>query len=363
MTVPCNLPDYVERGGEQVWRAPYRASDTTLLGLVLPADQAAIDLLLQRDLVGPSGGQLDYRCAHANVVVICADITRMASTDKVGATHGWIHEREVSLWCLVADKTAGEKLVWYLPYLFADGGHPVAGGREVYGYPKAIGFFDKGYDALFTDKGATTTVHSVGLKAFTPQTEAVPLPMLSVTRKAGAGAPQSAFAGFAQELTQALFPGGLSVNVQIPASSGGKASATITPVNAPPPSVPGPQGPWLKPIISKLGAAALLADSDELITSMIADPQLVFLKQFRDATCPTKACYQAIVEAGLSIDPLSASYDALDPALFGVTVEDWPSHPIAKELGIPASTPLTPSRAFQATLSYDVLTGLEVWRG
>jgi hypothetical protein len=362
VTVPCNLPDYVERGGEQVWRAPYLAKDATLLGFVLPADQAAIDALLQRDLVGPAQGEVDYRSAHANIVVICADITRMQSTDPTQGTRGYMTEREVSIWCLVADKTAGERLVWYLPYLFADTGRPVAAGREVYGYAKAIGDFDAGYAPLFTTAGAKTTVRSIGLDTFSPKTVAAPLPMVTVERAGGTGKPPSALSGFAAELAQNLFGGGLSVNAAVATATTTGASAAITASASIKPSGPGPAPVWAKPTITGTKPGNLANSSSSLVADMVTNPSLVFLKQFRDATCPTKACYQAIVEAPLSIDPLSASYAALDPALFSVTVEDWPSHPIATELGIAAGTPITPARAFEAKLTYDVLTGLEVWK-
>ena len=102
--------------------------------------------------------------------------------------------------------------------------------------------------------------------------------------------------------------------------------------------------------------------ADDLIAEMVENPTLVFLKQFRDVSCPTKACYQAIVEAPLAIHLSTASYEALDPQAFTITVEEWASHPIASELGLHAGSPLTPELAFRAEFDFDIQLGLEVWR-
>jgi hypothetical protein len=68
------------------------------------------------------------------------------------------------------------------------------------------------------------------------------------------------------------------------------------------------------------------------------------------------------VEASLAVDPLTAAFEALDPTLFEITIENWESHPIATELGVPARTPLKPEAAFKATIDFDIRLGLEVWR-
>ena len=88
----------------------------------------------------------------------------------------------------------------------------------------------------------------------------------------------------------------------------------------------------------------MIESADDLIVEMIENPTLVFLKQFRDVSCPTKACYQAIVEAPLAIHLSTASYEALDEQAFTLTVADWDSHPIASELGLLPRSPLA-SRA------------------
>jgi hypothetical protein len=362
--IPQNLPDYVDRGGEQVWRPPYTARDAEVFGFVLAADQTAIDALVRRDLVTPTLGACDYRCAHANVMVTFANIGRLASGDPRDELRGYLPEREVSVWCLVAD-VAGtgptSRLLWYLPYVFTDSGQTVATGREVYGYPKQVGTFDANYPAAL-EGGGVTTVSGLSIDPFDPKQAASPRPMILADRSPGTGA-VAAGASWAEEVA-VWFPGSLSVNAGLPFGPQPQGSATITPANAPPPAGPSVLPPWVRAVLDQLEGRALRGTAEDMIADMAAGgrPTLVFLKQFRDVECPTKACYQAVVEAPISIDPVGARYEALDPGLFRITIEDWASQPIASELGIAAGQPLTPERAFHAEFSFDIQVGLEVWR-
>jgi len=154
--IPENLPDYVDRGGRQVWRPPYMARETEVFGFVVECRREAIDRLLRRDLVEPSGGALDYRCARDRVAILFARIGRLASADHRDTLRGYVSELEVSVWCLAADVLAGGRLVWYLPYVFVDSGQAAASGREVYGYPKQMADFEPRYPERLASPGTTT---------------------------------------------------------------------------------------------------------------------------------------------------------------------------------------------------------------
>lgn len=358
MPPPSTLPTYVERTGRQVWRPPYRADAAEVVGLVLPADQQRLDALLQRDLVQPSGGALDYRSVHANVIVTLASIGRMSSGELPDSLRGYLPEKELSIWCLVADKTAKERLCWYLPYVVTDSGQTVATGREVYGYPKQLGTFDQAFPgALLT--GGDTAVSALTIDTFAPTSCATSRPLATITRKSGPGT-APAKTSWADEVLS-WFPGGFAIDVDLPFTKGGKVQATITTSGL---KLPGPSGlpPWLKPLLKSLQGEPLVGEPDELAAEMMKNPTLVFLKQFRDAACETKACYQAVVEAPIAVDPVGASFTPLDPALFTVALENWASHPIASDLGILPSTPITPTRAFHASFSFGIQTGYEVWK-
>lgn len=360
------LPDYVERGGQQVWRPPYTAKEAELFGFVVKADRAAIDRLLTRDLVEPAHNAVDYRCAHDHVVVVFAEIKRLGSGDPRDRLRGYLSEREVSVWCLAADVSAGGRLVWYLPYVFVDSGEAAISGREVYGYPKELGVFENNYlEGLRA--GGTTTVSGLAIESF--GNEAILKPMIAATRTTpGAPAPGApappASTSFDDVL--ALFADGLAVNEQLPFGPGPAASAVITPIDAPPPA-PAPLPtvpPWAaRRVLDTLSGRQLDRSPEDLIPAMVDDPTLVFLKQFRDVSCPGKACYQAVVEAPLDVHVETASYTELRPEEYKVTIKSWASHPIAAELGVGPGAPLQPVAAFRATgLDFDIRLGLEVWR-
>ena len=252
--IPHTLPDYVERGGRQVWRPPYAARRARIFGFVVPAPASSIDALLHRDLIEPAGGAVDYRCAHESVVVTFSRIEELASAEQPDSGRGWLPELEVAVWCLAADAIAGGRLVWYLPYVFTDSGQTVATGREVYGYPKQIGYFDQGFAGAL-ETGGSTAVEALAIDPFGPATSATRRPMISAVRAAGTqGMGQVAIgkAGF-DDLT-GLFAAGLGVNVRIPLGPQPAPSAVITPTGSPTPGIKGGAGPWgFGRILDRLG--------------------------------------------------------------------------------------------------------------
>ncbi len=359
MTV-SNLPEYVDRGSEQVWRPPASATDVDLYGFVIPADTAAIDAMLAHDLNLPSGNAVDYRCANPNVIVTFGSIGHEASSDPVDSGRGFIRENEASVWCLAADMNASGRLVWYLPYIFTDSQQTVSTGREIFGYPKQLGSFDVGYPAALGDCGGVTTVSGLAIDPFSPTSAATKRELLSVKRKPGPavllGAPS------VDDALDSLIPGGISVNLSVPSGPGPGPSAAITPSGSVPPATPQAATPWIKGFVNALTAPKTLLDSDTLTFDMVNGTTLVFLKQFRDITCPTKACYQAVVEAPITPHLTGIGYQQLEPSAFALTVQSWASDPIADQLGIAPRAPIQPASAFRAKLGFEIGLGLEIWR-
>lgn len=358
--VPPTLPDYVFRSGEQVYQAPYTAAGVTLDGFVLEADPDSIDELLLHTLIEPSGGAVDYRCAHPFVVVAMADIATLRSSDQPDSLRGSMTERELSIWCLIADVKADDRLAWFLPYVFCDSGQTVVTGREVYGYPKQFAWFE---DTMPIDlpAGAATSVWAGAIQTFAPTATVQPLEVGRIERTTAPLQPLATNASFVEEF-DALFPGDLSVSVAVTTSPSPSANLAITKPGGTPPPSSGTQ-PWsARRVIQGFGGPGLVAGKPSLVASMVEDPTMVFLKQFRDARCPTKACYQAIVEAPLKVDPLGGSYAAYDPAGFTVQLAGWDSHPIHQSLGLASSQPLAPERVFRAEFGFQTLLGEELWR-
>jgi hypothetical protein len=364
--VPQELPDYVELGGRQVWRPPYTARRAQVFGFALKADRHTIDVLLEEAFVEPSGGAVDYRCAHDHILVTFATIERLASGELPDSDCGFMPEKEVSVWCLAADVAAENRLVWHLPYVFTDTGQTVATGREVYGYPKQLGRFDRDYpDKLLS--GGETTVEALAIDPLQRDVCAQWCPMISAVSVAVPSEAEelareaSDTVDMVEEFARA-FPGEPRTEANRAFGPAPTPKAVIAPVDAPPPPRTSPSRPWIGRLLDTFLGRGLTGDPAELIFRMIDDPNLLFLKQFRDVTCPTKACYQAVVEAPLAVNPVGAAYAPLDPSGFTIRFEDWASHPIARDLGVEPRADLTPERAFRATLDFDIQLGYEVWR-
>jgi Acetoacetate decarboxylase (ADC) len=364
--VPQELPDYVELGGRQVWRPPYTARRAEVFGFALKADRGALDALLDDAFFEPSGGAVDYRCAHDHIMVTFATIAELASGRPPDSDCGYMPEKEVSVWCLAADAAAGDRLVWYLPYVFTDTGQTVATGREVYGYPKQLGKFAGDYPGKLL-RGGETTVEALAINPLRQDACAEWRPMISAACVAAPGAAEELDREAAdgvdmvEEFAQA-FPGEPRTESLRAVGPAPSPAAIIAPADAPPPPRTVPSRPWVGLLLDTFLGRGLTGDPAELIFRMIDDPSLFFLKQFRDVECPTKACYQAVVEAPLAVSPEGASYERLDPGRFTIRFEDWASHPIARDLGVEPRADLAPERAFRATLNFDIQLGYEVWR-
>src|SRR5262245_28670626 len=144
-------------------------------------------MLVRGDLVAPTGGILDYRCAHPNVIVSFAKIARLSSGNSVDQRRGYMTEREVAIWCLIADVTVQDRLLWYLPYVFTDSGQTAISGREVYGYPKQVGVFDDPFVEGLATGGATVGVSALAINPYGPDSQARLQPMISASAASGAG--------------------------------------------------------------------------------------------------------------------------------------------------------------------------------
>lgn len=360
--VPHHLPDYVERGGGLVYRPPYTARQVVLDGFVVEADKSAIDAVVQRDLVEPTAGAVEYHAVHDRVIVAFTQIGELASGDVADRQRGSMAEVEVSIWCLVADVHAGGRLCWYLPYVFTDSAQTMATGREVYGYPKQTGVFSGGAP-LDLAAGGRAAVDAVGIEQFAPAASAQPLTMVAVDRAPGGSGPIPKLGQIASLLDEvdALFPGPLEVSASIAVGASPSHHLEITlPGQSPTPKA---TAPWpIRQVLTSMGAGGLISAKPDLVSALVTDPRLVFLKQFRDATCPTKACYQAVIEAPLEVDVVGASYHVYESADLTIEFADWDSHPIASELGLAGATPHPVERAFRAEFGFDTLLGEELWR-
>jgi hypothetical protein len=302
-----------------VFRGPYLQQQAQMAAFLLGADLAALTALCDRMLNVPGSAEYKYVPLMANIVVIYADML-ISSLDERDAGVGRLRETELGFWVpTLAMRKLGssyvpQHLAWFLPFLFVDDGCAIASGREVYGFNKQLGQFQKPQD--IRDPQFSTSV--IGFKAFDPAALAGPEPLLEIKRlDAASNTSTSAWSDWP--------------------SARSELSAELVKNTA-----AGPQG-------SLVEAAARL----------VTQPApLVFLKQFRDAADSRRACYQAIIEAPLDIRQFTAG-GFLRPA-YQLGISPLASHPLCESLGLPAAQ--TASLALWMQLDFSLGAGHEVYR-
>ncbi len=306
-----DLPFYLEHGGDIVIQQPLLLHGVTMHAFFLEADRLRLAALADRFLNGPAGGAVSYVPAASFVVLVCADIARGQARYEPDRGKGWMSERDVAFWVpLWAGRHVGplfvpERLVYFLPYVFVDNGAAVATGREIFGFPKELGDLrfagDPGADGFSVD---TLVIREYG---FESRGEIARL--LEITPLADSPAE----------------PGWEDVTAGFSALQDRFADLLV-------------KGAFMPT------AGALV---EALRGSKDVGARLVFLKQFRDAEDPERACYQAVIEAPAVMDTLHGG-GSLPAHRITITAAD--SHPIVQDLGL--SGPVVQSE-FAARISID----------
>jgi hypothetical protein len=324
-------PRYIEHGGTQVFRQPLALNGVTLHGFVLDAEADALQALCTKMLNGPAGGRARYLPLLPKVLLVFAAMDAASSTDPVHRNWGYVPEIDVSFFVPVAvlepdgDGWEVVDLAWYLPYVFVDNSLAVATGREIYGFQKELGTFT--IPSTETGHGAYTASTLV-LDPFKPQTRATERQVLQVRRN------DSGAVGLEKEwddVTDAI----------------GELFGGISAVGE---------------MVDQLdGTGVDLLDLTLNLFSYVKSTSvpMVFLKQFRDATDPTRACYQRVVTARADVDPTSVRHAGPLWGDYTLTLADFASHPIASDLGLKVGDNHI-DHAFRLEYSFEMLPGAEV---
>lgn len=298
-----DLPEYIERGGDIVIRQPLELRGVTIHSFLLAADRDRLAALVTRLLNAPAQGAVEYVPAAPVVALVCADVQRGQARDDPDRSKGWMSERDVAFWVpLWAGKRAGtifipERLVFFLPYVFVDNAAATATGREVFGFPKESGVL------AFPERpgpAGSFSVDALVIRRYDRDARAEITRLIEI-------AP-----------TEARDPSPMP-SAWTDLEEGARAAVGR-----------------LRELLVK---DALAPAVETLLHAMRAGPgltsRLVFLKQFRDVEDPSRACYQAIVEAPAKVDALRGG-GVLPEHVVRIAPAD--SHPIVAELGLSGPT-------------------------
>ena len=201
-------------------------------------------------------------------------------------------------------KFIGEKLCMSLPYILVDNPISHIAGREIYGFPKALGNFTGEADEL--------VVQGYG-GDFKPGTTAGWFDFIRTSR-AQAGAATAGDADNEEEAAAILAE---------------ESSADLTELDL--------DLTELEPGLNASG----VGDAAKLFRRVISDflkgqMNQVFLKQFRDAEKQNLAAYQEVIEAPALTKTADYKFER---GAWRVELNSLASHPIATELGLRTQTP------------------------
>jgi len=321
-----NRAIYVDRDNETVYRPPYLQANTFLTSWILPSPKSAQQAILDAHLNACSGGQpYEYRALISKAMLVFANISQVSSLDPRDQERGWIPEIDICTWLLagaykmVNGKRELDHLVWYVPYIWVNNAYTMATGREAFGYPKALGFAQLPKDP--NDPGPLWA-DALVLPTFTPTTEVVRKRIFDLARDTsvkvesapkvfGADGKRDAFFEIAKKLHEV-----------------GEADCD-----------------W----------ELFVKSFEELLGEHLP---MVFLKQFRDATDPKAACYQAIVEANATITDFKGAGFLLPG--WDLKMNSYASVDIPGHLGFAPQQRI--DLGFYVYFSFSMDLGTEVWR-
>ncbi|WP_224241306.1 acetoacetate decarboxylase family protein [Hyalangium gracile] len=320
---------YVDSASLQVFPPPSLCEDVTQYIFFLKGRQSKLQELCDTYLNKPSGGAVDYRPRLPYVMLTFQHVGRLSSGAEGFKDWGHTSEREATFWIAVSDyRKHGlddlcKKVELFVPYIYSDNPWAVAGGRELYGFPKqASTILMPG-----SQQGAGSfEIQTLAYRTFGPHSQAQVSRVLSLERADGA----------------ALEHGELGWSLG-------------------------------EELLEKLGVLrdelGQLLDFNFEIGSRIVEflfrPSLpmVFLKQFRDVGTTTGACYQAIV--GAEADQIQLKSLRLLPRRFRLRVEPLASQPLAQTLGLDLDSrgQLTIPGGLQIRFDFRLNEGHHIWSG
>lgn len=316
-------PPYIERGGEQTYCPPYMNQGAKLHSFLLQANQKSLQALCDKYLNQPTRGMTHYQPVLPYVFLVFAEVEQQYSIKQPDQQRGWVAEVDVAFWILTASmkRVAGvlvpEHFAWFMPYVFVDNPFALMSGREVFGFHKALGQFTLPQSQK-ADFFATDTMV---VDHFSPQSKAT-WDRLFEIRCIDSGVDHP-YVQHWHTVSQAASRIG-----QLLAGQRGILGTT------------------LKQMMHLLKVF-------NFDTSAI-----VFLKQFRDVSHASLACYQAIIETPIKFSTFRGG--GILQGQYELILNHFDSHPIAQELGLDVGRQDV-IEAFWFDFDFIVEPGTEIW--
>jgi acetoacetate decarboxylase len=279
---------YIERGGEQELLPPCGLYGSQFYVFILQGNRVNLQNLLDRLFNRPSGGALKYEAFSDYVAVMFTHVDRLTSAEP---SQGWAAYGDIAMWVPVIDRQGLlPSFKMYPVYMVVDNGSTMATGREIYGFPKEMGWF---LEPQLPEFIGDLAVDVTGYQAESPTKQSIRSRLYTVQRDTGT----------------------------TPAAFSPLASA--------------------RQVLEEIEKAMTILHGESLeekfivgfdiFKNMFSIPALG-LKQIRDIQVPSNAVFQSVVEAPLGITKFRDARLLTDKYTF--TLNDLASHPVANDTGL-----------------------------
>ena len=342
-------PAYVERGGEIAYRLPFRSAGAHIHFFFVQGDEECIRRHLDRTYNRPSGGAVSLAPAGPYVLLNFITVRRLTSGEPDQALGG-ASEVEASIWVPALRRGLGpDRLVWTVPYMFVDSGQAMASGREVYGYPKQIGNME--IEELSDGTPDKLWLETLALRTYGRDELASRHRVLEVQR--------------------------VGPHVPVPQASHDDMGRVVGRLRSLPPD-PGEVFSFVRQVLDADEGAEVPAprgsstpeaikdriDLAEIALRLYGDLfdcklRMILLKQFRSATDPQRACYQAILEVPHRLAELTGW--VLHGDRFDVTFDVLASQHMQEELGVSDGAEQA-AMAVSLNFDFEVLPAKVLWQ-
>jgi hypothetical protein len=298
-----STPRYIQ--DSVVFPPPYTCSNVLMFGFVLEGDKDRLNAFLSPMMDIPHNNIIRFTAISHYLLLTFTHMPKVVS----GLPVGWMTETEVTLWILTCGmRKVGPvwtpdptQLSFMVPYIWVDNPISIAGGREIYGFPKQWGTVQMPttYDISNPAPIPSMSLDALAIKTFHPETQAQVQRLMDITCTADSSVDPTVWRS-----ADDAFKGISRVMLS--------------------------QQPTWKPISPLI---------DSLRMSFIKTVPIVFFKQFRAVGNSQDACFQAISKVAVEVD-WNAFQGGLLPGQYQLSIQELASQPLDQHLGITNQTPL-----------------------
>jgi len=350
--------EYVPRAGEAAWTGLSGFKSVTLHGFVIDANRARLDETLQRHIDRPSqelGLRVDVTPAFSRVLLLFVDSVRFQIPPELTVGPPLLQGEHYEQLCAVLmfgkQRGAAPGLFAFTPYVYTSQTPGWRMEREIFGYQQQLAdIVIPGDEDTPSNLPPSFDLRAEGIAHFAPDAISRKVQILSIEKKPDATQRSLSWNQFVPELVAALTQDPTAIAAGRPIAAARRRPA----VSKPRFGVTAADAPFLSrrardPEDEDPADTGSDEDPsrDELTKGLLAGAlRMLFLKQFRDIVYPDRACYQAIVEAPLTMrdfGPVTASDD------YRLTLNRVDAAPIGRELGVP-TVPTDVALAFRVQL-------------